>query len=57
MKPECGRTVGRPLQYEQEHWVSMVSIRNIEIMTYKNRWRKKEDTPYAIKKSLPYIYC
>jgi hypothetical protein len=42
MKHEWGKNVTRPLQYDQENWVSMVSITNLKIKTYKKRWQKKK---------------
>jgi hypothetical protein len=36
-----GRNVSRPLQYDQENWVSTVLIRNLKIKTHKERWQKK----------------
>jgi hypothetical protein len=32
-------------QYEQEIWVSMLLIRNLEIKMYKERWRKNRVPP------------
>jgi hypothetical protein len=55
MKQVWGRTVPRPLQNEQENWVSTVSIRNLEIKMYRERWRKRR-CPCAMKKRMKYIY-
>jgi hypothetical protein len=45
MKQEWCRIVPRPLQNEQENWVSKVSIRNLEIKMYMERQRKKKMPP------------
>jgi len=55
MKQEWCKIVPRPLQNKQENWVSMVSIRNLEIKMY-GETEKKEDAPYAMKKRMKYIY-
>ena len=55
MTHEWGRTASRPMPYDQENWVSMVSIRNLKIKAHKKRWQKKKKrSPYLMKKIIKY---